>query len=727
MLNKTTAFRVAAIVFAAVVISCNSSNKKEYKDWNAYGGGKDNLHYSSLTQIDTSNVTELEVAWEYHTKDADTLTQIQVNPLMIDGVLYGVSAKLKLFALDAATGQQKWLFDPAVETDATRADSYYFAMNVCRGVAYYSDGKKDKRIFYSAASSMYCVDAGTGKIITSFGTNGKIDLHDGLDRDVKDLYVASTSPGIVYKDLIVVGTRVGEGVNAAPGHIRAYDVHTGKRRWIFHTIPQPSEAGYETWDDKEAYKYAGGANSWPGFSMDEEKGILFVPTGSASFDFYGGNRTGDNLYANCVLALNAATGERIWHFQTVHHDVWDRDIPTAPAIVTIKKDGRTVEAIAQITKSGFVFLLDRATGKPLYPVEEKAVPQTTKLAGEKLSPTQPYPTFIEPFARQSLLETDLNNVVDEESYQDIKKRLAGYKTGHMYNPPSEEGTVIFPGYDGGGEWGGPAFDPETGILYVNASEMPWILTMVEAKKNRDLAKTESNLEAGKNLYTVNCMSCHGAERQGTGNNPTLLGINKKYNEQNLGELLAAGRRMMPAFKQLNDNEKTALASFLLDLKEQQSKPFVKTKKATNSYFDLPYHSTGYSKFLTKEGYPAVAPPWGTLTAINLNTGQVAWKDTLGDYPELTAKGIHSGTENYGGPVVTAGGLVFIAATRDAKFRAFNKSTGKLLWETDLPVAGFATPSVYEVNGRQYIVIACGGGKLNTKSGDSYLAFALPKK
>jgi quinoprotein glucose dehydrogenase len=712
-----------ALSIVLLTASCTSKPEKVYDTWGVYGGNKENNRYSSLTQIDTNNVTQLQVAWEYHTHDSEMMTQIQVNPIMVDNVLFGVSPKLKLFAVDAATGVEKWVFDPDDSIAQEVKGFGYFMMNVCRGVTYYTDGKEDKRIFYGAGSNLYCIDANTGKPVASFGDKGTIDLHNDLGIDASQLYIALTTPGVIYKDMIIIGDRVNEEMPAAPGHIRAYDVHTGKLRWIFHTIPQPGEPGFETWDDSTAYKHVGGANSWAGFSLDEKKGILFAPTGSASYDFYGGKRPGQNLYANSLLALDANTGKRIWHFQTVHHDIWDRDLPTAPALVTITKDGKKIETVAQPTKSGFIFLFERATGKPVYPIEERPVPTETDLAGEKPYPTQPFPTLPKPFVRQSLTEKDLNNIIPDTSYQDIKQKLAGYKTGFIYNPPSKQGTVIFPGFDGGAEWGGPAVDPETGIMYVNASEMPWVLTMVDAKEKA--AANETNLDAGKRLYTATCMACHGPDRKGSGNNPTLLDIHKKYTEETFVQLVSSGRRMMPAFNQLAESEKQALACFVLGLKAKQKEKFVAPPKPDDSWNKMPYRATGYNKFLTKEGYPAVAPPWGTLNAINLNTGELVWKETLGDYPEFKAKGIHTGTENYGGPAVTAGGLVFIAATSDSKMRAFNKRTGKLLWEVDLPACGFATPSVYEVDGKQFLVIACGGGKLKKPSGDVYVAFALP--
>ncbi|HVZ97378.1 MAG TPA: PQQ-binding-like beta-propeller repeat protein [Chitinophagaceae bacterium] len=708
-----------------LLFSCNSAHRKNYNGWSIYGANHDNNHYSSLTRIDTNNVSQLQVAWTYHCGDADSMTQIQTNPIVVGSILYGISPKLKLFALDAATGKPVWTFDPFDTTMSHVKGLGYFSLNVCRGVAWYSDGNNDRRIFYGAGARLFCINADSGKPVASFGDNGSIDLHNDLGMDASKLYVALTTPGIIYKDMIIIGDRLDEETPAAPGHIRAYDVHSGKLRWIFHTIPQPGEPGYETWDNKEAYQHVGGANAWSGFSMDEKRGIVFVPTGSAVYDFYGGKRTGQDLYSDCLLALDANTGKKIWHFQTVHHDVWDRDLPTAPALVTITKDGRKIDAVAQPTKSGFIFLFDRVTGKPIYPVEEKPVPAESELTGERPNPTQPFPTWPAPFARQSLTEKDLNHLVPDSSYEDIKQKLASYKTGFIYNPPSKEGTVIFPGFDGGGEWGGPGLDPATGIIYINASEMPWVLTMVDV---RSKPKTnETNLQAGKRLYASICMNCHGPERQGSGVYPALMGVNKKYTEEQFLRLISSGRRMMPAFNQFDESEKKALASFILDRKDEQKQKFVPPPKPADDWDNLPYGSTGYNKFLTKEGYPAVMPPWGTLNAIDLNTGKLVWKDTLGDYPELKARGIHSGTESYGGPAVTAGGLVFIAATSDSKFRAFNKRTGQLLWETDLPACGFATPAVYEVNGKEYVVIACGGGKLLKKSGDAYVAFALPEK
>lgn len=677
-------------------------------------------------QIDTSNVTQLKVAWEYHTGDADikSNSQIQCNPIIVNGILYATSPRLKLLALDASTGKANWVFDPFADTATSKVE-----INANRGVTYWADGK-DQRIFYSAGSFLYAINASTGKRIPSFGVDGKIDLHDGLDRDVKDLYVSSTSPGIIYKDLLIMGTRVSEGGDAAPGHIRAYDVRTGERKWIFHTIPHPGEFGYDSWENKDAWKYIGGANSWPGMSLDETRGVVYIPTGSPTFDFYGGLRKGENLFSNCILALDAATGKYIWHFQTVRHDLWDRDPPAAPNLVTITRDGEKIDAVAQITKTGFVFVLDRDSGKPLFPVDEVAVPDSSTLVGEKPWPAQPIPQLPKPFASHIFTPADINPYVSYSSQQIVKQKLSQLQTGNLFLPPSEQGTLIYPGFDGGGEWGGAGYDPGTGILYVNANQVPWTLTMVKAEPKDNSKSTVA--QHGKMVYVNNCMSCHGQNQEGNGSYPGLQHIDKKYTAAKVLEIVNNGRRMMPSFKQVTDIDKKALLAFLMNNKKEGEVAFVDTsaKKEVISETEkspfVPYNMTGYNKFQTPEGYPANKPPWGTLSAINLNNGETMWEVPLGEYPELKNKGIPvTGTENYGGPVVTTGGLIFVAATLDGKFRAFNKRTGKLLWEADLPAAGFATPSTYEVNGKQYVVIACGGGKLDAPSGDSYVAFALP--
>jgi len=732
---------VAIVSFVLICSSCkNASSDKDYSGWNTYAGSKDGIRYSSNDQINRNNVSKLKVAWTYSSRDKDTgnRSQNQCNPIMVDGVLYGTTPRLKLFALNAATGEPRWVFDPADDDTAAKKDPYAF-FKVSRGVVYWQDDKgEDKRIFYSVGSKTYCINANDGKKVASFGKDGFIDLTENLDREPGfNPFVAGTTPGIIYKDLLIIGTRLAESADAAPGHIRAYDVRTGERRWIFHTIPHPGEVGYDTWPDKDAWKKLGGANNWAGMSLDEGRGIVYVPTGSVSGDFYGGFRKGQNLFGNSLIALDAATGKYLWHFQVVHHDLWDRDLPANPNLVTIERDGKKIDAVAQITKHGFIFLFDRTNGKPVFPIEEKPVP-TQALPGEAPWPTQPIPTLPEPFARQHFTEKDLTNISDEARMEMIQKfKMVRY--AEMFTPPSKDGSWIFPGFDGGGEWGGAAADPETGILYIQSSELPWSLTMIDVPKN----KNDRSLKGiGRSVYNRYCISCHGPELKGNGSAyPSLVNLEKKLNEEQTRRVIENGKNMMPAFKQITEADKGALLAFILNLQEKE--PGAKARggsapkepggaEADNlvskkSILDeVPYTMTGYNRFLDQNGYPGIKPPWGTLNAVDLNNGKLLWKVPLGEYPELTKKGIPvTGTENYGGPLVTKGGLVFIAATKDAKIRAFDKKTGKILWEAQLPVPGYATPATYFMNGKQYVVIACGGGKIGSKSGDEYVAFALP--
>lgn len=722
--------KITRVLLGALFISTISCQQKNNaNEWAVYGGGKDRLQYSALDQITPENVKNLQVAWVYKTNDGDATSQIQANPLIVDDILYGITPQLKLFAADAASGKEKWVFNPTDSMAIDNSGRHSYGINACRGLALYRNEDGEHLLFYTAGPSLYCINSKTGKPVTTFGRNGRIILEEGLDntRNLKDLRVTATTPGVIFKDMIIVGTSLSEEEEAAPGHIRAFDVHTGKMKWLFRTIPAPNEVGYDSWEDPDAYKFVGGANAWGGFTLDEKRGLVFASTGTSNPDFYGGKRKGNNLFANSVLALDAETGKYKWHFQTIHHDLWDWDIPTSPILVTVKKDNKKVDAVVQVTKHGFIFMLDRETGKPVYPIPEKPVDTVSELVGEQPSPTQPFPTVIPAFVRQSFTEADLNTLVSDSSQADLKQRFMSYKRGSMFTLPSKQGTLVLPGLTGGAEWGGPSFDPETSILYINCTEMPWIITMVDAKDKLPPASNQTNLEAGKVLFTRNCAGCHGADRKGSGSFPPLVDLEKRYSESQFKEIVSSGRRMMPGFKNLSEPDKTAIASYLLNIKSKQKDKYVQAAKVRDPFYNTPYKLGGIKQFLTKEGHPAISPPWGTMNAINLNTGEFVWKKPLGDVPEFKAKGIKTGTENIGGSVVTAGGLVFIAATKDEKFRAFDKKTGELLFETDLPAGGYATPSVYSVNGKQYVVIACGGGKLQTKSGDSYVAFSLPDK
>jgi quinoprotein glucose dehydrogenase len=749
--GKIVLAAVASCAIFSIVVSRAQIPKTSRGDWPVYNGGNENIKYSALKQINPDNVKNLQQVWRYSsTQSSETnTTDMKTNPVIVDGTLYGLNPELKVFALDAATGREKWVYDPVTVPqkgkNVGRGD-FASSTKISRGLALYRGSMTDQRIIYAPGGghALYCVDALTGKLIKSFGDNGIVDMHDDLDwqppvkkllnlENVHDFHISMTSPGIIYKDLIIVGSRLSEAPLTPPGHIRAYDIHTGKRRWIFHTIPQPGEQGYETYENPNAYKWVGGANAWGGLSLDEKRGIVFAGTGSPTPDFWGGNRKGNDLFGDSTLALDAATGKLLWHFQEVHHDLWDWDDPTAPILASIAKDGKKVDVTVQTTKQGYIFMFDRVTGKPIHPIEEKPVPQTG-LRGEYTSPTQPVPTFFKPFVRQALTEQDLfREGISEESYQDLLRRFRALDHDSMWNPPSLRGTIQIPGLNGGGEWGGPAFDPETGILYINANESPWVIG-ARTTEGRGTAKqqaNETNLEVGTSLYRAQCAGCHGADRMGGRTNPALATypslVGLPLDETSVVNLIFTGKGTMPPFTHLTRTERVAIASYLLDLKDRQSEKFVSSNdEELPDYYRIPYREGRGGKFLTKEGYPGVKPPWGHLTAIDLNTGNVVWKQTIGDYPELKAKGIHAGSENFGAPVVTAGGLIFIAATRDEKIRAFNKKTGELLWEADLPAAGIATPAVYEVNGKQYVAIACGGGgKQRTKSGDTYVAFALP--
>ena len=747
MKKVSISFLLFGLLIVCVILSNCKSNTKDaaiaYSTWGAYAGSKDGIRYSSNSQITTQNVSQLQVAWTYNSFDRDTAnrTQNQCNPIMVDGILYGTTPRLKLFAINAASGKQQWLFDPAVEDTSAKNDPYAF-YKVSRGMVYWRDEKgDDQRLLYSVGAKTYCINVLDGKPVRSFGNKGLINLAENLDREIGvNAFVAGTTPGVIFKDLLIVGTRVAESADAAPGHIRAFDVRTGERRWIFHTIPHPGEFGYDTWPDKEAWNKLGGANSWAGMSLDEKRGIVYVPTGSIGGDFYGGIRKGTNLFANSLIALDAATGKYLWHYQVVHHDLWDRDLPANPNLVTIKHDGKDIDAVAQITKHGYIFLFDRTNGKPVFPIEEKPVP-TNGLPGEELWPTQPIPTLPEPFARQKFGPEDVTDLTPE-THQEMMEKYKMVKYQTMFAPPSKDGSWIFPGFDGGGEWGGAAVDPESGILYVNASEIPWALTMIDVPKTD--ANDQSPKGIGHGVYNKYCIACHGPELKGNGSAfPSLINIDKKYSGDQVKKLMETGRNMMPAFKQIPENEKHALLAFLLNTpskervssdgnravmpKEPASQATANVASKKSILDEVPFTMTGYNRFLDKDGYPAVKPPWGTLNAVDLNSGKLLWKVPLGEFEELKKKGIPAtGTQVYGGPVVTKGGLIFIASTQDEKIRAFDKKTGKVLWEAKLPAAGYATPATYVIEGRQFVVIACGGGKIGSKSGDQYVAFALPE-
>jgi quinoprotein glucose dehydrogenase len=673
------------------------------QDWPEYNGDGARSHYSPLGQITKENVNQLKVAWTYASGGADTArnrSQIQCNPIIINGIMYGVSADIQAFAVDASTGKEIWKTD-LPENKGT----------LSRGVTYWSDGN-DKRIFFGASKWLYGIDANTGKLIGSFGENGKINLKNGIERPGADDFVSSNTPNTIFKNLIIVGARVAESESALLGDVRAFDVVTGKLVWTFKTIPEKGEFGSETWLSQAARENFGGANAWAGVAIDRQRGIVYIPTGSAAYDFYGGNRPGANLFANSLIALDANTGKRLWHFQLVHHDIWDRDPPTTPNLITVTHKGKRIDAVAQITKQGYTFVFDRVTGKPLFPIKEVAF-NYKAIEGEKPHPTQPIPTLPVPFTRQSFTSRDFNAfVADRDSLENLLKNA---NSGSAYIPITSKMTIFFPGTDGGAQWGGAAADKD-GILYIPAKEIPVYTSLI--KKAAPINQAGAT---GAELYKLNCAACHGADKAGNhdGSYPSLLNVGSRLKTEQIHAIMQTGKGMMPSFSHISLAERDAIIEFL---NNNESGKLV----ANSSASDVPYQHTGYNRWYDRNGYPVSTPPWGTLTALDLNTGQRRWQVPLGEYKELTKKGMPpTGTDNYGGPLVTSSGLLFIAATRDEQIRAFDKTNGKTLWEAPLPAAGYASPSTFSVNGKQFIVIACGGGKLNTKSGDKYVAYALP--
>lgn len=659
-------------------------------DW-PVNGGPDNIRYSPLTQINRTNISRLQVAWRYDSHDAFKGSEMQSNPIVVDGVLYATTPTLKVVALDAASGTEIWTFDPS---GGARPGLRFRH----RGVAVHKD-----RVFVSYRNFLYALDRKTGRPIESFGVAGRIDLREGLGMPPDRATVSASTPGSIFEDLIIMGSTVPETLPGTPGHIRAYDMNTGKLRWIFHTIPQPGEPAYDTWPP-EAYRVIGGANAWAGVTVDAKNGIVFAATGSASFDFYGVNRAGDNLYANCVLALDARTGKRLWHFQGIRHDLWDWDFPAAPSLVTVTRNGRKVEAVAEITKYGYVYVLNRRDGTPLFPIAMRKVPPSS-IDGEQPADTQPYPLKPPPFTRQGLTE-DMLTTRTPEAHEAVVRRFRQFGAG-MFEPPTERGIIVFPGFDGGAEWGGAAFDPDTALLYVNANEMPWIVRLIP---NNDTS-----------LYNVNCAACHREDRKGSLSAPSLEHVGERLSREEIATMIREGTGRMPGFPDMGGRNISDLVDFLVTGIDKSADPALKSDPSW-----LKYRIDGETLFRDPDGYPPITPPWGTLNAIDLNGGTRRWQIPFGEYPELAAKGLkNTGSDNYGGPLVTAGGVLFIGATNfDRKFHAYDKATGRLLWETTLPAAGNATPATYTVGGTQYVVIVCGGGKNGAPSGSSIVAFTL---
>lgn len=612
---------------AAGVLSVECVLAQAGKDWISVGGDRGCSRYSTLDQINRDNIDQLQLAWTFRTGElvAGKGRTIECTPVVVGGVAYVTTANRRVLALDGQSGDVVWEFDPAGQGPPAGPLA---SGGVNRGVAYWSDGQSNgqSRILHGTSDGrLYSLDARTGRLDHAFGDGGIKDLREDIDRDISKLGYGPTSAPAVCGDVVVLGVSNGEGPGvAAPGDVRGFDIRSGKQLWRFHTVPRPGEFGNDTWAG-ESWKNRGGANAWGGASVDTKREMVFVGLGSAAFDFYGGDRHGDNLFANCVVALDANTGQRRWHFQTLRHDLWDHDLPVYPNLITVERDGKSVDAVAQVTKTGFVYVLDRETGTPLFPIEERSV-LPSDVPGEQAAKTQPIPIRPPPFSQQHFDASNVTNI-GPTNRDFVLKRLATVRSGPAFQPPSLRGTVVIPGFHGGANWSGAAFDPSTATLYVNSTNCPNIMRLVETPKG------------------------------------------SRYR----------------------------------------------------------YGHAGYERFYDQEGYPAIEPPWGQLNAIDLNEGDFNWRSVLGEHPELTARGVpQTGTENFGGAIVTAGGLVFIGGTKDERFRAFDKATGEMLWEVQLDAGAYATPSTYEAGGRQYVIIAAGGaGKQQTRAGDAFYAFALP--
>lgn len=603
-------------LFVLVLLACAKPENKESHDWPIYRGNLQATNYSPLDQINKTNIYELDVAWVHHTGDEKPYT-IECNPIVVNGMMYITTPSIRVEALNPVTGELIWQFDPYAN-GAQRGTS----MRANRGVAYWEDGD-EKRIFIATGTRIFALDANTGKLIPSFGEDGSISMNQQMDRDVSNTYISATTPATIFKDLLIIGSSTPDGRgNNPPGDVRAFDVRTGKRKWIFHTIPHPGELGYESWP-KDAWKTAGGNNSWAGISVDPETEIAYIPTGSPAYDHFGFNRHGDNLFGNSVIAVDANTGAYKWHFQTVRHDLWDYDLPAAPSIVETIVNGDKRKVVVQPSKQGFLYVFDAATGEIAFGHEDRPVPQST-VPGEWTAPTQPFPLKPKPYAVQGFTEEDITDLNPEAQTYVKTHFFDKYGPAELYPAPSFKGDIYYPQFNGGTDWGGCAVNPNTGIVFVNASNEPEAMAMIESD----------------DAYA--------------------------------------------------------------------------------------YKGNGHLEVFDPEGFPISKRPWGTLTAIDLNTGDFVWQEALGTYPELEKRGLPpTGTFNIGGPLATAGGLVFIGATKDARFRAFDQESGEVIWTWQLPVAAYATPATYMVDGIQYLVIAAGGGgKPGTEAGDAFYAFKL---
>lgn len=712
------------------------SRLNNFADWATYRGDQEGTGYSSLSQITVENVQLLEEVWTYDTRDL-VRPGMSSNPIIIEGVMYFADSELNLVALDAATGEELWLFD--LSEQHSRGD--YLDSGIMRGSVYWEDENgNNSRLFHLTKDIVWAINPDDGTLIESFGDGGYIDLKENhvWPAHLLENKITNTSPPVIYDDHLILDSNVFEGREDPPGNIRSFNVLTGEFEWRFHTIPLEGQPGYETWEWEDNMIY-GGANSWGGFTVDEERGWVFAATGSATGGIHGGGgaRPGMNLFSNSVLAIDAETGELQWYFQTMHHDIWDYDIAPAPMLATITQDGEERDVVVQTGKQGKVFVFDRDTGESLFPIVEKPVPTDAAL-GEVPYPTQPWPLKPDPLVRTAVYESDLTTITPE-SHASALEQFKRLRAGPMYTPPSVEGTIVQPGIHGGNEWGGPAFDPETNIAYVNVNDFPFILTLdiIHPDQFADLTETAQ----GRTIYLAACAVCHGADREG---GIAVALDNTTLSADELRTVISQGVNAMPAFPAFDEDELDNVVAFLqsetgeatsasdIDLSDENL-TWSGGEGELSWSTSTPQYVPQLEYFTDHMGYHAIQPPWGKLVAVDVARGDILWSVPLGEYPGLVEMGIrNTGAENFGGMAVTQGGLIFIAATEDNRFRAFDKTSGVLLWEFEMDSPGFSTPSTYEIDGRQYVVIVAGGGGGRYRSpvtqdiGRRVHAFALPE-
>ena len=719
-------YGVAYVVPCLLIQSCSQQDRS----WSVYKADAASSSFSTLSQIDKKNVQQLKIAWTFFPGDAAPGARFngsQCNPIIVDGIMYTASARHRIYALDAATGQKLWGFDPY---NGARGGGSF------RGVSYWEDGR-DRRILFTGGDNLFALNAETGLPITTFGDSGRVSMNVGIRDNPKLISIKPTSPGIIYKDLIIIGNEVSELYGAQPGYVRAYNVRTGKLTWTFHTIPLPGETGYETWP-KNAWKYAGGANDWGGMSVDAKRGMVFLATGSPAYDFYGADRKGKNLFGNCVVALDAATGKHIWHFQTIHHDLWDYDLPAPPNLVTVTRNGKKIDAVAQSSKIGFLYVFNRVTGEPLFPIEERPVPQSD-VPGEETWPTQPFPLLPKPYARQTLTENDLSDF-SKQSHDSLLTLFRKSRYDGLFTPPSVRGSISFPGTIGGSEWGGAAYDPQNEIIYLKSNESPEMDILMKID-NSKLTQKSAITQNGKELYATYCASCHRSDR--TGNEPlypSLMNVKNRLTEEQALQRIREGGGKMPPFAHILNGSEKAIVDFLFDKKDgqnrqqeadlseiQQNLASMVDSNATQRMKDtstIYLNTVAYVEMQDMEGRPVIRPPWATLNAINLSTGEYIWQVPAGNDDILRKKGDpQTGSPGSPGPIVTAGGLIFLGGSGDKKISAYDKSSGKLLWEYVLPSFASSSPSSFMSHGKQYIAVSVAGDK--ESPGGRIVAFALP--